>query len=143
MRMERQLNHLARASSALVCLALVLLLTGCQTLAERKQNTRLENVLRTYEGVMRWGGIDQLGRYYRPDEADAMLKLPQDEMRVTHYEVVQGPTLVEENRAIQTAVIQYVFVESQVVREIVDQQTWEYAPEEERWYLVSPSPEFK
>lgn len=138
-----QIDRLLRSLAWVVCLALILQLTGCQTLAERKQNTRLENVLRTYEGVIRWGAIDQIGRYLRSESVNTLLRMPEQEMRVTHYEVVQGPTLVEENRAIQTAVIQYVFVESQVVREIIDQQTWEYVPDEERWYLVSPSPDFK
>jgi hypothetical protein len=121
---------------------LVVLLTGCQSLAERKQSTQLQDVLRKYEGVIRWGSIDQALRFYRPDEVEGMVKKPLEEMRVTHYEVVQGPTMVEDNRAIQTAVIQYVFVESQVVREVVDQQTWEFEIEEERWYLISPTPAF-
>jgi hypothetical protein len=50
---------------------------------------------------------------------------------------------VEETKAIQTVVIQFVFQESQIVREIVDQQTWEYDPEVERWYLLSPLPRFE
>jgi hypothetical protein len=50
---------------------------------------------------------------------------------------------VEETKAIQTVVIQFVFQESQIVREIVDQQTWEYDPEAERWYLLSPLPKFE
>jgi hypothetical protein len=66
-----------------------------------------------------------------------------EETRVTHYEVIQGPSLVEENRAIQTAIIQYVFVNSQVVREIVNQQTWEFDPESGNWYLISPLPTIK
>lgn len=143
MQIDRQIKRLVWLGSWVICFALMLQLTGCQTLAERKQNVRLENVLRTYEGVIRWGAVDQIGRYYHPESQGAMLRLPEHKLRVTHYEVVQGPTVVEENRAIQTAVIQFVFVESQVVKEIIDQQTWEYVPEDERWYLVSPSPDFK
>jgi hypothetical protein len=124
-------------------MGLMLTLVGCQSLAERKQSSRLEDVLRKYEGVIRWGTIDQASRFYRPAEMEGMVSKPAGEMRVTHYEVVQGPTLVEDNKAIQTAVIQFVFVESQIVRELIDQQTWEYEPEEERWYLTSPAPIFK
>jgi hypothetical protein len=124
-------------------MSLVLLMSGCQSLAERKQTTQLQDILRNYEGVVRWGTVDQIRRFYRAEVSDGMLNKPSAKMRVTHYEVVQGPTVMEENRAIQTAVIQYVFVESQVVRELVDQQVWEYETEDERWYLISPSPDFK
>jgi hypothetical protein len=130
-------------AAGLIWIGLSLLLVGCQTLSERKQSDKLQQVLRNYEGVVRWGAVDQLRRFYRPEAMEAMVKVPQEQMRVTHYEVVQGPTKVEENRAIQTAVIQYVFVELQVVRELIDQQTWVYDPEQERWYLVSPAPDFK
>ena len=129
--------------ASLIWIGLVVLLSGCQTLSEKKQSTKLEEVLRNYEGVIRWGAVEQIGRFHKPDAAEGLMRKPLQEMRVTQYEVVQGPTVVEENRAIQTAVIQYVFVESQVVRELMDQQTWEYDAEQERWYLISPMPEFK
>ncbi len=124
---------------------LILLLTGCQTLSERRQSESLQEVLRKYEGVIRWGGVDQASQFQRPDamsEAGAS-SASTEETRVTHYEVIQGPSLVEENRAIQTAIIQYVFVNSQVVREIVNQQTWEFDPESGNWYLISPLPTIK
>lgn len=127
----------------LAWMVLAVMLTGCQSLSERKQSTRLQDVLRNYEGVIRWGSIDQARRFFRPDEGEEMVRKPLGDLQVTHYEVVQGPTMVEDNRAIQTAIIQYVFVDSQVVREMVDQQTWEYEPEEERWYLITPTPDFK
>jgi hypothetical protein len=47
------------------------------------------------------------------------------------------------NKAVQTAIIQYVFEESQIVRELMDRQTWEYDAETERWLLASPMPVFK
>ncbi len=143
MQKERETNRLILVCSAIICLGLVALLTGCQTLAERQRSSQLQEVLRKYEGVIRWGSIDQARRFFKPGEAEGVIAAPTQAMRVTHYEVVQGPTMVDEDRAIQTAVIQYVFVESQVVRELVDQQTWQYDPGEESWYLVSPVPEFK
>jgi hypothetical protein len=122
---------------------LILLFAGCQTLSERKQSDALQEVLRNYEGVIRWGSVDQARRFLRPEAVGEEHSEVLSATRVTHYEVVQGPALVDENKAIQTAVIQYVFVDSQVVREVVDQQTWEYDPESERWYLTSPLPRLK
>lgn len=129
--------------TGLIWMGLVILLAGCQTLSEKKQSNKLEEVLRNYEGVIRWGSVEQIGRFYKSDAAEGLMNKPHEAMRVTQYDVVQGPTMVEDNRAIQTAVIQYVFVESQVVRELLDQQTWQYDLEQERWYLISPMPEFK
>ncbi len=122
---------------------LVLLLMGCQTLSERKQADKLQEVLRNYQGVIRWGSIDQARRFLKPETSGEVMTKPVGQTRVTHYEVVQGPSMVEDNKALQTAVIQYVFVDSQVVREVVDQQTWEFDPQTERWYLISPLPNFK
>ncbi len=122
---------------------LLLLLAGCQTLSERRQANELQEVLRNYEGVIRWGRVQQARRFQREDTQSGDAKQPTASFRVTQYEVVQGPSVVEETKALQTVVIQYVFQESQVVRETVDQQTWEYDPENERWYLISPLPKFK
>lgn len=121
---------------------LILLLAGCQTLSERRQANELQNVLRNYEGVIRWGLIEQAKRFLPPDAEFSSVK-PAGTLRVTHYEVIQGPSVLEEGKALQTAVIQYIFEESQVVKEIVDQQTWTYDPQVERWYLVSPLPSFQ
>lgn len=126
-----------------VGICLLLLLAGCQSLSERRQSVSLQEVLRNYEGVLRWGAIEQAARFFDPESERPDVAKPAAPMRVTHYEVVQGPTKVEDDKAIQTAVIQYVFIESQVVREVVDQQTWQYDRESERWYLISPLPEFK
>ncbi|MEJ2694620.1 MAG: asparagine synthetase [Candidatus Thiodiazotropha sp.] len=125
------------------CLFLSLLLVaGCQSLGERKQADALQEVLRNYEAVIRWGNLDQASHFLRPEAASKALRKPDRELRVTHYEVVQGPSVVEKDKAIQTAVIQYVYVETQVVREIVDRQTWQFDPLEERWYLISSQPRF-
>ena len=143
MQIERQLNYLTWAFARAICFTLLIALTGCQTLAERKQNTRLENVLKTYEGVIRWGAIDQIGRYYRPESVGTMLRMPEHELRVTHYEVVQGPSSIGKDKVLQTALIQYVFESNQVVKELMDQQIWVYDAQTRIWSLQSPLPEFK
>ncbi len=129
----------------LVGFLLIFLLSGCQTLSERKQADALQEVLRNYGGVVRWGSLDQLRRFKRPETETRSEPVPEAsaQIRVTHYEVVQGPAMVDGDKAIQTALIQYVFVDSQVVKEVVDQQTWEYDAEQESWYLISPLPSLK
>ena len=120
----------------------LLLVAGCQSLGERKQADALQEVLRDYQAVIRWGSLDQASQFLRPETASKAVLTPDRALRVTHYEVVQGPSMVEKGKAIQTAVIQYVFVETQVVREIVDRQVWEFNPQAQHWYLISSLPKF-
>lgn len=119
------------------------LLTGCQTLSERRQSEALNEVLRSYHAMIRWGSVEQAKAFQNSKQTQGeTARVPKD-LRVTQYEVVQGPTLVGPSKAVQTAIIQYVFEESQIVRELMDRQTWEYDAESERWFLVSPMPVFK
>lgn len=121
---------------------LLLFAAGCQSLGERKQADALQEVLRNYEAVIRWGSLEQASHFLRPEAASTAALKPDRALRVTHYEVVQGPSILDKDKAIQTAVIQYVFVETQVVREVIDRQAWEFDPQAERWYLISSLPEF-
>lgn len=117
-------------------------LTGCQTLSEKKQTTALEETLRKYEATMRWGALAQARSFALDDSANFSPTRNKD-LRIIHYEVVQGPAQVSEEQALQTVLIQYVLESSQNVRELMDQQIWEYDAEAEKWYLQSPFPVFK
>lgn len=127
----------------LMLLYLILLhLSGCQTLSEKNQANALEETLDRYEAMLRWGNVDQ-ARLFGLADASRTTSSRAKEIRVIHYEVIQGPTKVSENQAVQSAVIQYVFKSSQTVRELVDQQIWQYDDESEVWSRQSPFPEFK
>ncbi|MCU7795534.1 MAG: asparagine synthetase [Candidatus Thiodiazotropha sp. (ex Myrtea spinifera)] len=127
----------------ILIVAVTALLMGCQTLSERKQSDALQEILRSYEAMIRWGSVEQAKGFLRPGQVGEVEATTPRNMRVTHYEVVQGPTMLDSSRAMQTAIIQYVFEESQVVREMMNRQTWEYDQESERWFLVTPLPAFK
>lgn len=120
-----------------------LLLMGCQTLSERKQADALNEILRSYHAMIRWGSVEQAKGFLEPNQAKGYVDATPGDLRVTHYEVVQGPTMMDSNHAVQTAFIQYVFEDSQVVRELVDRQTWEYDKDSGHWFLISPLPVFK
>ncbi|MCU7842273.1 MAG: asparagine synthetase [Candidatus Thiodiazotropha sp. (ex Monitilora ramsayi)] len=128
--------------TSLVLITTVLLM-GCQTLSERKQADSLEEILRSYHAMIRWGSVEQARGFLDPKQAKESVDATPGDLRVTHYEVVQGPTMVGSTQAVQTAFIQYVFEDSQIVREVMDRQTWEYDTASERWFLVSPPPVFK
>jgi hypothetical protein len=93
--------------------------------------------------MIRWGSVEQARAFQNSVQSQGETATVPKDLRVTQYEVVQGPTMVGTDRAVQTAIIQYVFVESQIVRELMDRQTWEYDADSERWFLASPMPVFR
>ncbi|MET0067162.1 MAG: asparagine synthetase [Candidatus Thiodiazotropha sp.] len=124
---------------------LLIFITACQTLGEHKRADTLQDTLKRYEGSIRWSSGSQLHNFLTPDESreDPVINPNSRNVKVTNYEVVQGPSMLGDDRAIQTAIIQYVLQDSQVVREITDQQDWHFDEEAETWYLSSPIPVFK
>jgi hypothetical protein len=66
-----------------------------------------------------------------------------ENIRVTSYEVVQGPIMSDETTAIQTVFIEYLYKDIQVIRNLQDRQVWRYNEEEESWALASKVPQFK
>ncbi|MES9828601.1 MAG: asparagine synthetase [Candidatus Thiodiazotropha sp.] len=125
-------------------MSLISLLAACQTLGERKRAQTLQDTLRSYEATVRWSSGQHVSTFQDPEHAAATDRTPgRANIRVTGYEVIQGPTMLGDKRAVQTAVIQFVLQESQVVKEIADQQEWRYDEAQEKWYLNSRLPEFK
>ncbi len=116
--------------------------SGCQTLSEKKQTDVLVETLKRYEATLRWGAIQQ-AQSFSADDAATYIPGRSKDLRIIQYEVVQGPTQVSEEKALQTVVIQYVHESSQSVRELLDQQIWQYDAEREKWLLQSPFPTFK
>jgi hypothetical protein len=127
----------------LIFISLFALLTACQTLGEHKRTQSLQDTLRSYEASIRWSSGQHVAKFLDPQSDTTESHSGASNIRVTGYEVVQGPTMLGENRAVQTALIQYVLQDSQVVKELADQQVWLYDEAQEKWYLNSPAPEFK
>ncbi|MCU7891919.1 MAG: asparagine synthetase [Candidatus Thiodiazotropha sp. (ex Ustalcina ferruginea)] len=126
----------------LILLFLLSMLSACQTLGERQRAQSLQDILRRYEATMRWSSGQQASKFKSTEHVEMEVKPARKDIKVTHYEVVQGPSMLGDMRAVQIAVIQYVFQDSQIVKEITDQQEWLYDEESEMWYLNSPVPVF-
>ena len=130
-------------SSRVILFSLLLWsLTGCQTLGEKHQADVLLETLRKYEAALRWGSMQQAQSFASADIAK-FSPTRRNDIRIIHYEVVQGPAQVSEVKALQTVLIQYVHESSQSVRELLDQQVWQYDAETQTWALQSPLPDFK
>lgn len=94
----------------------------------------------TYADVVRWGDLHRIHTFGPPD-AGWTAQQNLDNVRVTGYEATTpneiGPWLWG-----ATAVIDYVLVDRQVVRRLVDQQRWTSDDEGRTWYRTEPPPRF-
>jgi hypothetical protein len=123
---------------------LTLLLAGCQSMGEIKAGKALKSALHTYNMTLRWGRIENAYAMLQP-ELLAKTTIPDsfDNIRVTGYEVITGPTTLSETSSTQTVIISFVFRDRQIERQIMDQQLWEYDQENDNWLRANPIPEFR
>lgn len=123
----------------LLCLLTVNLI-ACQSYSEKKQATRLENAMHNYEVLVRWGDIEKAQHFNMNLTTEKLEQF--SNIQVTSYEVVQSPVLVNETKATQTILLGYVLKDSQVQRQLMDNQVWEYNKENEQWMITSDVPKF-
>lgn len=125
-------------------LALLILLTACQTNPYGEVPKQLALKVRTFEDVVRWGALPKMYLFEKHD-SDTPVTLPDnlDNVRVTSYELSGQLSQIEPNRWGQTAVIDYVLMDRQVVRQVIDRQIWETEDEGKTWYRVTPVPQFR
>jgi len=125
-------------------LALVVLLAGCQTNPFGEVPKQLTLQVRTFEDVVRWGALQKMYLFEKHDP-DRPVTLPDnlDNVRVTNYELASQLTKIDDSRWAQTAVIDYVLIDRQVVRQLIDRQVWATDDEGKTWYRTTPVPQFR
>ncbi len=125
----------------------LLFLSACQTnmYGPDVPNALAEN-LKLFDDMVRWGNLENI-YIFKKREAGEEVDVPPglDNVRVTSYESSPVRRIDEEDpsRYTQTAVIDYVLVDQQVVRQLVDRQVWESDDDGETWFLVTPVPVFR
>lgn len=112
------------------------LISGCQSMSERSRDESLTSTLTLYGKVLRWQG---------PHEQGSMLANPEQAPKnrgitVTSYQVVSNPVKTREDAAHQTAAIEYVYHDSQVIKRVIDQQIWEYDTDNKIWLRANRPP---
>jgi hypothetical protein len=126
------------------CLCLVLLLTACKSNPFSEDLPKsLDSITITFEDTVRWGKLENLVRFLRQDSSNP--PQPQeglDNVRVTSYET-SPLRQIDEQRWTITAIIDYVLIDRQIVRQVVHEQVWETADEGKTWFLASPLPLFQ
>jgi len=130
---------------ALTCsLAISVSLAGCGSVEKKKQSIVLENTLRAYENTIRWGPLDNMYRFLSPSgDTDRQPVHDIDDIRVVSYDVVSPAVRTDEETAVQTVKIDYLHVDEQRLKSLVDLQVWKYEADSKLWYLDSEIPEFR
>jgi hypothetical protein len=130
----------------LISLALLLLLvTGCGTVGDKKKSMSLQSTIRAYESTIRWGNFEEASSFINPEVVTEPGPDPNvlKGIKVTSY--VSTITGVSEDgtEANVIAEIQYYNDRSMSVRGLTDRQVWRYDAQAEKWYLAVPLPPFK
>lgn len=127
-----------------VLFALILLLGACQTNPFSEVPDRLTLQLKTFESVVRWGALEKMYAFEK-HEPDRPVQIPEglDNVRVTNYELASPLARLTPTRWTQTAVIDYVLTDRQVVRQVVDHQVWVSDDDGKHWYRQTPVPQFR
>jgi hypothetical protein len=124
-------------------LALSLALSGCATYEDAAIEQQLTFRVKQYEQTARWGKVRDLYGFLPPEQAQKA-EPPEsiDGIRVTRYD--RTPVLHQDpTHAVVEATVEYVHQDRQIVRTLVDTQTWEYDPLLEKWYRSNPIPPFE
>jgi hypothetical protein len=132
---------LAAALAAALALAL---LAGCATAEKDKRQIALQATVSGYESAIRWGYFDTAFGFLHPDLRKGKT-LPDSfkDLRLTGYDPIQPPLIQEDDTATQVVVIDYLYEDRQVVKQLTDRQVWAWDPELKSWWLKSGLPAFK
>lgn len=116
-------------------------LTACQSLDLRRDARKLEQTLSTYATAVRWQPLASSYAFLDPKIQPETLPDGLGNIRVTGYEVNAAPRQLAEDRVTQSVLIEYVLIDQQAVRSLVDQQLW-VRSDKGVWQRANPIPEF-
>ena len=124
---------------------LVVLIAGCAGGLYLGQQKRFEITSRAYEKAIRWSNFEEAVQYL--NDTDKKKNLPdlkkQRHIKVIEYEVKKTTLTKNQSQIIQIVEIQYYRDDSNVVKTVTDNQSWEYDTTLKNWYLLSGIPDFE
>ena len=125
-------------------LAVVMLLTSCQTYREKSDEMKLDDLLRMYEKTLRWGNLPSIYNFL---DADLRKQTPVPEeleiVKVTKVRRLTPVVPINETSVTLTISIDYVFEDEQVERTLVDEQVWAQQDESGEWFRTNTIPRFE
>jgi hypothetical protein len=124
-------------------LALLVTLVAC---ASRERADQLDETLRHYSSLIRWGEWPAAADYYDPElrEKRPISELDMERLgqfRVSGYNQRALEVSPDGQKARQSVEIRLYNVHTMAERVIVDQQVWRWDEKAERWWLTSGLPD--
>jgi hypothetical protein len=105
---------------------------------------RFETTSQAYERAIRWSDMRSAFSVAGNPEAAVPDFQRLENVRVTSYDVVAGPSINDDaSRIAQRVQINYVNKANMADRSLMDEQVWIYVSNEKRWKLTSPFPAFR
>ncbi|MFB1487537.1 hypothetical protein [Thiocapsa sp. C4-3m] len=133
---------------SIVLLMFAVLLTGlsgvgCAVVEKDRRAVALQAATNGYQSALRWGYYDTAFGFMHPDQRKSG-ELPEAfaELRVTGYDVTQPPVIQADGSANQVVIIDYLFEDAQVVKQLTDRQVWRWDEVTNTWWLYSGLPRF-
>lgn len=128
----------------LACALAVALSGGCGAVKKDKRAVTLQNATNGYQAALRWGYYDTAYGFVTPEIRDKAPTLPiKDGLRLTGYDVIQAPVMTDEDNAVQTVAIEYLYQDQQVVKQLMDRQLWRWDEKKQNWWLMTGLPKFE
>ena len=128
----------------LICTLLTALVGGCGAVTKDKRAVTLQNATNGYQAALRWGYYENAYGFLAPDIRD---KTPNPTLkpglRLTGYDVIQQPVMLDENKATQIVAIEYLYEDRQVVKRLTDRQLWHWDDAKKTWWLMTGLPKFE
>ena len=127
----------------ILLLGITALLTACP---KTKEETDLSETLLRYDTIVRWAQWDAAVDFVDPEylEEHPVTRLDLDRLRlfkVTQYSVRSAIPFDEGNGLVQIVEIKMFNKHQARERVVIDEQTWKYNEEAERWQLHSGLPD--
>ncbi len=127
----------------ILLLGITALLTACP---KTKEETDLSETLLRYDTIVRWAQWDAAVDFVDPEylEEHPITRLDLDRLRlfkVTQYSVRSAIPFDEGNGLVQIVEIKMFNKHQARERVVIDEQTWKYNEETERWQLHSGLPD--
>jgi hypothetical protein len=116
---------------------------GCAVVEKDRRAVALQAATHGYQSALRWGYYETALGFLHPNQRETG-ELPEAfaELRVTGYDVTQPPIVQADDSAHQVVVIDYLFEDAQVVKQLTDRQVWRWDEVTNTWWLHSGLPRF-
>lgn len=138
-----------KARRVFLIMSLALLFAGCESLSPMKafkdkdKQDSMTKALHSYELTVRWGQLNQIYSFLHPDLAkEAKMQDNLNNIRVTSYEAIKGPSSISESQVMQTVKILYIHKDRQIEKTLLDHQEWSYDADKREWRRTNPIPKF-